>query len=122
MSLAGKRYTTGELAVLLLVSPRTVRKWIDRGGLTATLVGKSSRRHVSHEDLLVWLGRVWPAWRTEVRGYYDGQPDNWWRGVIQQRVARWPWLRDWLALLGCETQFAEPLSWPTALSSHGQPT
>lgn len=112
MSLPGKSYTTGELAVLFIVSPRTVRKWIDRHGLIAARVGKGTHRRVSHEDLLVWLDKVWPDWRTEVRGNYvgrDGHCDGWWHGVIQERMARWPWLRDWLVLLNCEGEFAEPL-------------
>lgn len=31
MSLLGRVYTTGELGMMLLVAPRTVRKWIAAG-------------------------------------------------------------------------------------------
>jgi excisionase family DNA binding protein len=110
MSLVGKQYTTGELAVLFLVSPRTVRKWIERHGLAAARVGKAAHRRVAHEDLLGWLGEVWPDWRTGMKEQYlgpQGKPSDWWRGVIQRRVGQWPWLRDWLALLDCEGELAE---------------
>jgi excisionase family DNA binding protein len=108
MSLAGKKYTTGELAVLFIVSPRTVRKWIERHGLAATRVGKAAHRRVVHEDLLGWLAKVWPDWRVALREHYvgpEGSPSEWWRGVIQGRLVQWPWLWDWLVLLNCEHQF-----------------
>jgi excisionase family DNA binding protein len=108
MALAGRVYTTGDLAGLLLIAPRTVRKLIDNGTLAATRPGKGRHRRVAHEDLLAFLEAHWPAWREELREQYVGvfgAPDDWWKGVIQRRLQRRPWLRDWLVLLGCERDF-----------------
>jgi excisionase family DNA binding protein len=107
MSLAGRVYTTGEVAVLLLVAPRHVRQWVERGALRA---GRTAGGHlrISHEDLLACLDTHWPTWRQDLRAEYvgpRGAPSDSWRQVMERRLRQWPWLREWLVLLGCEREF-----------------
>ncbi len=112
MSLAARIYTTGELAMMLLVSSRTVRKWIDGGKLPASHTDAGKHRRVTHADLLGFLETHWPEWREGLRQEYtaslQGSAPEWWRGVVRGWLQRRPGLRDWLALLGCEQEFSGP--------------
>lgn len=46
-----KVYTTGQIAKMLCVAPRTVSKWIDNGDLKGFKIPKTDHRRVKHEDL-----------------------------------------------------------------------
>jgi excisionase family DNA binding protein len=111
MILSGRVYTTAELAIMLLVAPRTVRKWIEDGKLPARRTAGGKHRRVSHVDLLAFLGIHWPGWREGLSREYTaplrGSSPEWWRGVGRGWLQRRPCLRDWLALLGCDRDFAE---------------
>jgi uncharacterized protein (TIGR02996 family)/excisionase family DNA binding protein len=48
-------FTTGEIALLVRVAPRTVGKWIDAGRLPALRVGRSQQRKVTREVLIRFL-------------------------------------------------------------------
>ena len=108
----GQTYTTGDIAVMLLVSPRTVRKWIDSGLLQGRRTAGGKHRRVAHTDLLGFLEAHWPGWRAGLRHEYttslSGWSAVWWRGVVRGWLQHRPCLGAWLALLGCEQDFAEP--------------
>jgi excisionase family DNA binding protein len=64
-------FTVGEVALLMQVASRTVRKWIDAGRLHADRVGKSQQRRVPREDLIRFLqehGLPLPAGMVGVEG------------------------------------------------------
>jgi uncharacterized protein (TIGR02996 family)/excisionase family DNA binding protein len=48
-------FSTGEIALLVKVAPRTVCKWIDTGKLPALRVGRSQQRKVAREELIRFL-------------------------------------------------------------------
>ncbi len=48
-------FTTGEVALLVKVAPRTVVKWFDSGRLPGQRVGSSQRRQIPREELLHFL-------------------------------------------------------------------
>lgn len=48
-------YTTGQIAKMCSVAPRTVTKWIDKGVLKGYRLPLSKDRRVSHEDLYAFM-------------------------------------------------------------------
>jgi len=48
-------FTTGEVAIICKVAPRTVHKWVDSGRLPATKLPTSNHRRVTRKDLIVFL-------------------------------------------------------------------
>src|SRR5262249_7005159 len=48
-------FSTGEVALVVRVAPRTVRKWVDAGRLGCYRVGRSEQRRIPREELLRFL-------------------------------------------------------------------
>ena len=48
-------YTTGQIATITEVSPRTVTKWIDNNYIDSYRIPESNHRRVQHSDLVSFL-------------------------------------------------------------------
>jgi excisionase family DNA binding protein len=95
-------YSTGQIALLCSVAPRTVRKWFDSGRLKGVLTPGGGHRKVHHEDLLEFLDQCWGCWREQMRDDYnrrlrDPRSGSWFRRQVESRL-----LQRWLTLLGCD--------------------
>lgn len=74
-SIPRKRYyTTGDVARILAVAPRTAAKWIDSGVIPGFRLPGSLDRRVGHDEFAAWL-----ADRPEF-GVRPG-PDGWYSGT-----------------------------------------
>jgi len=85
-----QRYTTGQIARICRVAPRTVTKWIDSGALPGYVVPGTGHRRVSRPNLLAFLARHNIDWSvTDDNDLYRvlvvGPPQ--WADAIRDRLA-----------------------------------
>jgi excisionase family DNA binding protein len=119
-------YTTGQIALLCCVAPRTVRKWFDSGKLQGSLTPVGGHRKIHHDDLLEFLNQSWFGWREWMRDFFnrrlsDPRSSTWFRRQIEAR-----WMHRWLTMLGCDLTLRpepappapEPAIEPAAPASH----